>query len=317
MTLKTKYKGWMYSTVVLPLFLLLIILNAMVFWVIGRLQSTVLGDGHSRVTDELNGLFTALTEKIQGVGDRKETRDILNSYAVGGRALPKDQRMEKIAHFNRNWGMLTDENDEYKDIKENAASGKLGKFLDGNPIINRAYLTDSYGAVVAMDRKTPSFYYGDEPWVTLARETPIIKTLQMGRLFSDGINHENIIGLGLPLYSQRGNLKFEGILRLEVRLAKLNHELHNRKKEGPVTLLMGRKPWYLSGDRKLFETYTNEIFGLDLENLPESGWMGELFFETSEIEGQIVWDKPLKLLTFAEVDRFDAAIYKPLFACIM
>jgi len=125
--------------------------------------------------------------------------------------------MDEIETLNRDWEAATGVTAFMRTLMENAAARRLRELRSSSPEIQEAFLTDAFGANVAITNKTSDFYQGDEVQYLEAFNKGK-GGVHIGELALDESIHSYSIHVGVPVLDQGKPI---GVLLAAVNVEKL------------------------------------------------------------------------------------------------
>ncbi|MEM7391016.1 MAG: PP2C family protein-serine/threonine phosphatase, partial [Verrucomicrobiota bacterium] len=328
------FNKWLHITFTIPLLLVIIIVNLIIFLkVSGEIDKSLEGINDT-VIQKVDGRLEPMPEAVLfELGSHKKTAVDLLIPHNKNRIMKPEDRKKLLAKLDEDWKNIDNlpEDHPYLDtfmkVNNNAVSRTLRNIQHRFPWAKNIILVDKLGELVAALKPPERFNYSNDAWVLNSEKTPFNDQSETSTVYSEGINEHGKFGLSLALftariaseadYPRKGLIKhLQGTYYVEIDPQKL--ELPTPVTTDPKQLrlmsaLNGQTSFPLKGAPELFATNAPLLTKVDYSKA-NRGWMGKNHFESKPLKtASIFWVNNVSVVSMRAEERFDLAQYGVLF----
>ncbi len=308
MAVDVRFKGWVTAAVVVPLGVLLLAGNALLWHHLSRERNRVMTDIESRVREQMNSALSAEANRMRTLAALPLIEHLLEAVERRRSTESESQRREKNREIQEVWTSLERGDIRVRNALDNQAGEMLREMARMDPRLESLFLTDSAGGLLAASEKTDRYIFPDRDWWVAARAQ------QPPSVVSDGLIAPGILGLSLAVHGPAG-IGFAGVLRERLNLAEIQPLPDGVEvPDGISVALVGGEGLPLVGDAEVVGAAVDALFPDEDENgdgLARDGWRQGFHYRLQPLGSSIEWIQAVDLLTVRPRGAVDMAVAGP------
>ncbi len=307
MKFRMNIRWWLIGCFLAPVAALLVFMNAAVWKHVIHAHARKYEDHRAHAQTVVEQRLYAEAIRLRSLAVLPHVDSLLTVTERGQRHLSRQGMMERIGEREAEWSDLQRDALAVRNVLNNSV-GELFRYLvEGDPEIDLIFLTDSAGALIAASDKTDRYGFGHKDWWVLSREQHGPQVVSMGRI------EDGTLGLAMPVGYGDGDASFRGVLRQVVRLPEGSEPARKRGRRSMATAIVGEEAWPLSGSREVFEQYAGSLVeAVSRTPVPKREWRDGMRYEAQPVDAEIVWARPVWVVSFRPEGRFPLAVYGPI-----
>lgn len=314
MNLGIKFRNWITLCVVFPSVVLLITVNAALFYGLKSSQQTALNETNTQLYSELEGVLSAERVRLRSIAGLPITQSLLTSVERNKGRLSLVRRSDENKKVEDVWNTF-DRNDlKVRNVLDNSVGDLFGHLSASANRKTRLILTDAAGALLAASERTPHYDYSDEEWWIETREA------QTERILAGGINPDGSINLSVAVWGDYATKVLLGIMYDVINLQDfdLQRDRASRSQEKVASILVGaRHNWFIGGDDATAAYADETLQSRFRETSALEGWMSGFRFVAQPLDSDLIWMEQVWLVTVRPESRFPASLYVPILLSIL
>lgn len=279
---------------------LLVVIDIMVWRVLEYTHRSALEDTHRAAVHEMERRLAAEVIRLEVIGRLPATDAVLGAGARAAATLPRRPSADVI---NRDWAGYARDEMPVREVLDNTVAEMLRHVCEDRPVVQRLFLTDAAGAVLAASDKPPLHDYSNEAWWKEVSGRPLTGVT------SDGFG-ERFIGLALPLRGPGGGTALRGILKEELNVDELMKGLQaGADSNHAAVLLIGRGVRMAAGSHAVFERVSPELVSRFSLGERGRGWSRGFRFISQWLGAGISWSSPVWIVTIRQESFLPPTLY--------